>query len=175
MAERADDPGRRTFLKLIGGASCAAGAAMIAAPVASTFLSPLAQDSVFGATGFLPTVSEAAVPADGTPVSVAIVVPRPRDAWAVLPPTEVGSVYLKRENGQVVAMSTICPHLGCKVDVAAVGFRCACHDTDFSADGGVIKGPSPRGLDRLETRVEAGVVQVKYLRFKAGLTEQVPA
>lgn len=169
------DPGRRTLLKLIGGASCAAGAAMIGVPVASAFLSPLGKDSVTGASGFLPTVSLDVIPTDGSAVSVAIVAPAPRDAWAVLPPTEVGTVYLKREGDGVVAMSTICPHLGCKVDVAPVGFRCACHDTDFAPDGGVLKGPSPRGLDKLETKVEGGIVQVKYVRFKTGISEQVPA
>jgi len=173
----ADAHDRRTFLKLVGGASCAAGAAMIGVPVATAFLSPLGKDSVIGASGFLPTISADAIPADGSPVSVAIVVPRPRDAWSALPPTEVGTVFLRREQERIIAMSTICPHLGCKVDEDAANkrFRCPCHDSDFDLAGAVLTGPSPRGLDRLETRVVDGIVEVEYVRFKTGTPNKVLA
>lgn len=168
---------RRTFLKLLGGAACAGAAGIVAAPVGTAFLSPIAKDSMSGTTGFIGTVSAEAVPADGTPVAVTIVAPRPRDAWAVMPPSEVGTVFLLRRGGELAAFSAICPHLGCKVDAdnARGCFRCPCHDSDFALDGAVLTGPSPRGLDPLKTRVVNGLVEVEYLRFKTGTPARVLA
>lgn len=168
---------RRTFLKVVGGAAGVVGAGIIGVPVASALLSPLTLDPVQGSVGFIPTVSEDAVPKDGTPVIVAIVAPRPRDAWAVMPPTEIGTIFLRRDGAEIVAMSTICPHLGCKVDADTprACLRCPCHDSDFAYDGKVLTGPSPRGLDRLQTRVARGIVEVEYLRFKTGTPDKVPA
>lgn len=60
---------------------------------------------------------------------------------------------------EIHAMSAVCTHLGCIVqhtgteagknggkDKSVVGFSCACHGSQFTIDGEVIKGPAPEPL-----------------------------
>lgn len=171
------DEGRRAFLKLVGGACGTAAVAAVGVPVVATITAPTFQETVVGASGFVPTVPLEAVPPDGKPVSVAIVVDRPKDAWNLMPPTEVGRVFLMRSGEKLLALSTICPHLGCQVDADNDKgiFRCPCHDTDFALSGAVTRGPSPRGLDELEARVTGGMVEIRYQRFKIATKDKVPA
>jgi Rieske Fe-S protein len=70
----------------------------------------------------------------------------------------------------------VCPHLGCAIDRSATGpgFNCPCHDSTFDAQGRCLTGPSPRGLDSLDTRIEDGFVMVDYRRFRQGTPEKVP-
>lgn len=72
-------------------------------------------------------------------------------------------VYFVRQGGHVLALSATCTHLGCRVawHDAENAFRCPCHGGRFTPDGRVSGGPPPRGLDRLETRVEDGRVLVR--------------
>lgn len=142
----------------------------------ATITAPTFQETVVGASGFVPTVPLDAIPSDGKPVSVAIVVEQPKDAWNRMPPTEVGRVFLMKKGEKLLALSTICPHLGCQVDLDndRSVFRCPCHDTDFEMSGALIKGPSPRGLDELEARVTNGVVEIKYVRYKTATKDKVP-
>src|SRR5687768_11154170 len=63
----------------------------------------------------------------------------------------------------VHALSATCTHLGCQVrwEADATRFRCPCHGGVFDANGQVVEGPPPRPLDRVETRLESGVVLVR--------------
>jgi Rieske Fe-S protein len=56
----------------------------------------------------------------------------------------------------VHAFSATCTHLGCQVrwEADASQFRCPCHGGVFDAKGNVVSGPPPRGLDRLEARLD---------------------
>lgn len=56
----------------------------------------------------------------------------------------------------VHALSGTCTHLGCQVRWDAEGsrFRCPCHGGVFDAAGNVVSGPPPRGLDRLDARLD---------------------
>ena len=58
---------------------------------------------------------------------------------------EQGVRVVANEEG-VRAMSMICTHLGCVVDVSPDGFACPCHGSKFDATGRVVGGPAPRGL-----------------------------
>src|SRR3954466_6745658 len=86
---------------------------------------------------------------------------------------EVGktTVYVRRldpsrDTGSLhypyVAISTRCAHLGCPVRYvqAAERFICPCPGGVAQFDGKVAGGPPVRPLDRFETRVENGRVQV---------------
>lgn len=44
------------------------------------------------------------------------------------------------------AVSLICTHLGCVVQVKEKGFACPCHGSKYDAMGKVIGGPAPRPL-----------------------------
>ena len=61
-----------------------------------------------------------------------------------------------------VAITTRCAHLGCPVRFvkAANNFICPCHGGVYDFQGGVIGGPPVRPLDRFQTRVMAGQVEI---------------
>jgi Rieske Fe-S protein len=61
-----------------------------------------------------------------------------------------------------VAISTRCAHLGCPVRFfeAAGNFICPCHGGIYDFQGKVIGGPPVRPLDRFQTRVRNGQVQL---------------
>jgi menaquinol-cytochrome c reductase iron-sulfur subunit len=81
-------------------------------------------------------------------------------------------VWIIRDGSKVEIFSAACPHLGCTVNAAPSGFICPCHGSAWSQDGRRLGGPTQRGLDILEYRVEGGVLQVKYQYFKPGIAER---
>jgi cytochrome b6-f complex iron-sulfur subunit len=63
-------------------------------------------------------------------------------------------VILIRLDNRVIALSAICPHLGCLVKYRAEGFiQCPCHDGRFDFSGNVIAGPPPRPLVSYPVRI----------------------
>ncbi len=80
------------------------------------------------------------------------------------------TVYLRKRSpidkdkfGQpYIAISTRCAHLGCPVRYvqASQRFICPCHGGVYDQQGGVAGGPPVRPLDRFETKVADGRVQV---------------
>lgn len=75
--------------------------------------------------------------------------------------------YLVRLEGDVVALSEKCPHLGCRVAFCDPSnrFECPCHGSVFNRAGELLAGPSPRGLDRY--RVELGDDGMLYIDTSA--------
>ncbi len=67
-------------------------------------------------------------------------------------------VVLGRDAGGVYAMSILCTHQSCKVNVKASGdgLECKCHRSYFDRDGNPTGGPAKRPLPRYEVRVGAG-------------------
>jgi len=61
-----------------------------------------------------------------------------------------------------IAISTRCAHLGCPVNFvsASKSFVCPCHGGVYDFEGKVIGGPPVRPLDRFQTRVIKGEVQI---------------
>jgi Rieske Fe-S protein len=61
-----------------------------------------------------------------------------------------------------IAISTRCAHLGCPVKFVTVAnnFICPCHGGVYDFEGKVLGGPPVRPLDRFQTRVRGGQVQV---------------
>jgi menaquinol-cytochrome c reductase iron-sulfur subunit len=79
------------------------------------------------------------------------------------------AVYVSKDSqGQILVLTSICPHLGCTVPWSKEKkeFICPCHGGTFAPDGSRISGPSLRGMDTLQTTVENGqlVVQFQYFR-----------
>jgi Rieske Fe-S protein len=66
------------------------------------------------------------------------------------------------DNDPYIAISTRCAHLGCPVNfvAAAKSFVCPCHGGVYDFQGQVIGGPPVRPLDRFQTRVVKGQVQI---------------
>jgi cytochrome b6-f complex iron-sulfur subunit len=55
-------------------------------------------------------------------------------------------VFLFRKGNTFRAVSAVCTHLGCTVNLAGTGFHCPCHGSVFNQNGGVVSGPAPSSL-----------------------------
>jgi cytochrome b6-f complex iron-sulfur subunit len=53
------------------------------------------------------------------------------------------------------AISLVCPHLGCVVNVTEEGFSCPCHGSRYMPDGSLRNGPASRPLSLLKVEVNA--------------------
>lgn len=84
---------------------------------------------------------------------------RSKDAWRRT--ERPGLLYVYSEDGaDYRALDAACTHLGCNVHWKEESnrFYCACHDAFFSQQGEVVSGPPPAPLQRIETKVEEGVL-----------------
>ncbi|MEJ2286357.1 MAG: Rieske 2Fe-2S domain-containing protein [Desulfobacterales bacterium] len=82
-----------------------------------------------------------------------------KDGW--LAATTRSLAYVKQpKEGQVIAISATCSHLGCIVtwDEEQKIFKCPCHNGRYDAQGRVISGPPPRPLKRHRTKMEDGKI-----------------
>ena len=73
-----------------------------------------------------------------------------------------GSEKYDEDPSDVIAVSTRCAHLGCPVRFvqAAQNFICPCHGGVYDFLGKRIGGPPVRPLDRFQTRVRGGQVEL---------------
>lgn len=55
---------------------------------------------------------------------------------------------LALSDGGYAALSPVCTHLGCTVDVAGPRLICPCHGSAYARDGVVLRGPAERALHR---------------------------
>ncbi|HEX6558626.1 MAG TPA: Rieske (2Fe-2S) protein [Longimicrobiales bacterium] len=98
-----------------------------------------------------------------------------QDAWVTQ--RVMRSIWLFTEDGeQFTAYNARCPHLGCAYafDEAKAHFACPCHKGVFDVKtGAVTSGPPPRGLDKLQAKVEDGYVFVAYEDFRLGTPDKV--
>jgi cytochrome b6-f complex iron-sulfur subunit/menaquinol-cytochrome c reductase iron-sulfur subunit len=159
-------------LRLLAAVAGAAGCSALAYPVLSVVVAPA---SAGGSGGrWIPTVPLDSL-AEGQPTRVELVADH-RDAWTLEKAVQLGAAWVVRKGTAVVAWSVVCPHLGCAIAAlpAAAGFNCPCHDSSFDPEGRRLNGPSPRDLDTLATRVDAGVVSIEFRRFRQGTSEKAP-
>ena len=174
---------RRTFLKKVG--AIAAGAVAVLVPLGAglaTFFNPLRKRAGGGAAAaaadFIKVTTFEALKDDGLPHRFPVLADK-HNVWMTEKNVAVGSVYLKRTGDRVVAWDTVCPHLGCQVDVVAGGsFKCPCHNSMFGKDGSLTPGSvSPRGMDELDVdpvALKTGEVRVRYQNFVASVAEKRP-
>ena len=81
-------------------------------------------------------------------------------------------VWVLKNGEKITVFTAVCPHLGCTVNAKEEAFICACHNSKWDVAGNAVAGPTPRGLDVLEHKVEGDVLQVKYLDFKQGVSQK---
>lgn len=100
-----------------------------------------------------------------------VVVADEKDAYTITRDQLLGSLWLVRKGDQITALSAVCPHLGCSIDLHAdkQSYFCPCHVSKFSLGGDAVSGPSPRGMDPLETRIVDGFVEVDFRRYRQGI------
>ena len=58
-------------------------------------------------------------------------------------------IALVREGGNIIALSLVCPHLGCTVSVTPTGMVCPCHGSRFNRKGELLNGPATEPLAQL--------------------------
>lgn len=183
---------RRALLKILSAALAAAGAALVAVPGVSYLLSAVQRRQARG-----PLVRRVVRLEDlpvGQPVEAPIVA-RHQDAWTTYPEETIDRVWLVRrtdesvapEASRVDAFASVCPHLGCAIQLGAKsGFICPCHRATFDLEGQRTHpegaaNHSPRNMDSLECRIVQDEseghwwVEVKYEKFERGLTRKVTA
>jgi menaquinol-cytochrome c reductase iron-sulfur subunit len=115
---------------------------------------------------------------DGKPAKFEVILEQVKDAWTTYKNVPVGAVYLTRKGDEVKAFNLKCPHLGCAVDFRSKSndYFCPCHNSTFGLDGSVAdaNSPSPRGMDTMDTKVEDGVVWIRFQQFRPNIAEKIP-
>ncbi len=156
--------GRRSFLGAMLALSAAAVSALLALPLIRFSTFPLRQSAAESDwTEIGPIAEFSSITA---PVAKTITLER-RDAWQKSV-SQTAVYVLPAKAGQFRVLSPICPHLGCSVrwESAQDKFVCPCHSGSFTSDGERISGPPPRSMDALESKVEGGVLKVRYQYFR---------
>lgn len=73
---------------------------------------------------------------------------------------DIPAVIYSRD-GEILAYSLTCTHLGCTVEPDGDGFACPCHGSRFDSEGQVLAGPAQKSLHRLRVEVlDDGTVMV---------------
>jgi cytochrome b6-f complex iron-sulfur subunit len=72
---------------------------------------------------------------------------------------EIPAVLIRSDNG-FTALSLVCTHLGCTVEVQSDGFACPCHGSHFNVNGYPEKGPAATSLKvfRVEQTTEGKLI-----------------
>lgn len=85
--------------------------------------------------------------------AAAVLAERVADGWYETRSQTV--VFIDREGDGYRALSSICTHLGCRVnwDDGTKQYRCPCHGGTYDRDGRVVSGPPSQPLQRLAVRV----------------------
>jgi Rieske Fe-S protein len=65
---------------------------------------------------------------------------------------DIPAVIFNRD-GEIMAQSLVCTHLGCTVAESAGGFDCPCHGSRFDENGNVLAGPAQKPLQKLRVEV----------------------
>jgi len=166
----ADLPDRRSFLATALGAVMAGVGALLAIPLVRFALYPIFANS--DDTKWSDVGSESDFASLSDPVQKMITVSQV-DGWRESLAQK--AVYVTKDSqGQLGVLSAICPHLGCQVPWSAEkkAFFCPCHGSIFGPDGARISGPTPRGLDSLQSTVQDGRLKVRYQYFRQLLPDK---
>lgn len=77
----------------------------------------------------------------------------PRGSLRLMPDGWSDPLYLLAlEGGGFAALSSICTHRGCTVDLGGPGLACPCHGSQYDRQGNVTRGPASRALTRYPVR-----------------------
>ncbi len=145
---------RRTLLRNLLWAIGGLITALLGVPVVGYFVSPALKQEE---TPWVPVAYARDIP-PGVPIMVEYS-ERIKEGWYRTESRNAAWILTKDAQSYVI-YDPRCTHLGCaytwKPDRQQ--FFCPCHDGIFDIDGRVISGPPPRPLDRLEVKVEGGVI-----------------
>ena len=161
---KVEPSGRRSFLGALFGMSAAAVGALLAIPLLRFSTYPLRRSATQADWSDVGPAEEFASLTEPTAKTITL---QRRDAWQTTS-SQTAIYVLPSKTGQFRILSPICPHLGCSVrwERGQDKFICPCHSGSFTANGERIAGPPPRSMDTLETKVEGGMLKVRYQYFR---------
>ena len=91
----------------------------------------------------------------------------PGGSLRILADERADPIYvLAQGDGAFTALSPICTHLGCTVDIQGVRLVCPCHGSTYDRTGLVLQGPAERPLARYATRLTSDGVLTIDLRSR---------
>lgn len=150
---------RRTFLKMLIGVMNALAGLALAIPGVSYVLTPVLRQSQ---EEWIEIGRERDFP--GARMAKAAF--RYIDAAGYVREERKGFAWLRRQDdGELIAFSPKCTHMGCNVAWVETNdrFECPCHGGMYDASGNVIAGPPPRPLDRFAVKIENERVFIQRL------------
>jgi Rieske Fe-S protein len=175
----ADDPDRRDVLKQV---TCVVGAGLglaIVGPAARLVLAPAAEQTVTTPTEPLDLGAVDRVKVGAPWRRFDVVAPIVADAWTSARDVVLGSAFVRRpEEGRIVALSAICPHLGCAVgyDRETDSFLCPCHNSKWDGKGELAgEAKAKRALDPLPIEIKDGRLRLTWKLYKLDTAEREPA
>ncbi len=157
-------PNRRSFLAGLVAAGSAAVGVLLAVPLIRFTLHPVLTSTTEKSWSKVGNIDEFQTP--DVPVMKLVSIEQ-RDGWRKSIAQK--PVYVTRNGkGELIVLSAVCTHLGCSIPWVGKEkkFICPCHLGMFASDGRLISGPPPRDMDRLETKVEDGVLKTQYQFFR---------
>jgi len=130
---------RKALGYLVGAAFAAAGGGAVITTI--RFMQPKVL--------FEPPTKVSLGPADNIPLGSLVVLPEQK-------------LYVAHIEKGIIAMSSVCTHLGCmtRYDAEQKQITCPCHGSEFDENGQVTGGPAPRPLDRKLVTIESGQLVV---------------
>jgi cytochrome b6-f complex iron-sulfur subunit len=136
---------RRTFLDVVLAASGAALGAFVLYPIARYLVPPKAPEA---ATRRVVAAKQDEVPPGG---------------FKIFPFGGEPGILIHGKDGAYRALSAVCTHLGCTVQLRPDGqsIWCACHNGLYDLEGRNVSGPPPRPLESYVVHVVGGDVVVE--------------
>lgn len=163
---------RRTFLRVMTALGSLISGALVGVPSARAFLSPAfraPEPERWIKIGEVDQIEQ------GVPTRFDFA-ENVRDAWVET--RAMRGVWIYTDDSEhFTVYNGQCTHLGCSYSFEQEKnrFHCPCHHGLFDVKtGAVLDGPPPRPLDRLETKIEDGILYAAFLNFRAGIPEQIP-
>ena len=157
-------PERRSFLGLLLAGVGGLVSAVLAIPLVRFVTFPLrvpAEETSWSDVGKLDEFVSLAEPVARTIDAKKI------DGWRSSV-VQNGVYVVPMGDGHLKVLSSVCPHLGCAVRWIEKQdrFICPCHGGTFTSAGVHLSGPPLRAMDELESKVENGVLKVRFQYFR---------
>lgn len=155
---------RRSFLAGLLAAGSAAVGALLAIPLVRFTLHPVLARTTETSWSEVGSVEE--FQNIDSPVKKLVTIEQ-RDGWHKVVLEK--PVYVSKDDqGKLIVLSAVCTHLGCTVPWTEKEkkFICPCHQGMFAADGKLLGGPPPRDMDRLDTKIDGGILKTQYQFFR---------
>ena len=136
---------RRTFLDVVIAASGAVLGAFVLYPIARYLVPPKSPEA---ATRRVVAAKQDEVPPGG---------------FKIFPFGGEPGILIRGKDGAYRALSAVCTHLGCTVQLRPDGqsIWCACHNGFYDLEGRNVSGPPPRPLESYVVHVIGGDVVVE--------------